>query len=174
MGYHAKWDTIAKWDTHAKWDSHALRDTRATKGSSWAKLGSGVADLAEVAAGVDLVRVEVADHLDVVRREELERAEHLAAAQTHKHTTDNVRDPSKASEALQPRRRQARTSTCGSWRLLFRCFVAYPYRYSDYPNCYSDCLRLSVPSFRLPVPLFQFSVPLFRLTRTAVRVTRQY
>ncbi len=99
----------------------------------------GVAHLAEVAAGVDLVRVQVADHLDVVRREELERAEHLAAAQTHKHTTDNVRDPSHASEALQARRRrQARTRTCGSWRLLFCCFVAYPYRYSDYPYRYSN------------------------------------
>ena len=32
--------------------------------------------MAEVAAGVDLVRVEVADHLDVIRREERERAEY--------------------------------------------------------------------------------------------------
>ncbi len=80
----------------------------------------GVADLAEVAAGVDLVRVEVADHLDVVRREELERAEHLAAAQTHKHTNKQTLKHANVIRDTPTRRRRSRHAAAAARPTLVR------------------------------------------------------
>ena len=174
MGYHAKWDTVqsgmpllsgipmlsgipCRMGYPCSVGYPCLVGYARHIGSSWAKLGRGVAHLAEVAAGVDLVRVEVADHLDVVRREELERAEHLAAAQTHKQTT-SATPPTR----LRRSRHAAAAARLGLVRAAWDgcCFVLVCCREgsrallgSTTTRC-SDCLRLSLPLLRLTVPLF--------------------
>jgi hypothetical protein len=111
--------------------------------------------LAEVASGVDLIRVQVADHLDVVRRKELERAEHLAA-QTHKHTNRQLLPRrSRASEARgtpPPQDSDSYARLMAVAVLLLRCVPVPVFRL---PVTLFRLSAITVPSFRLPVPLFQ-------------------
>jgi hypothetical protein len=109
----------------------------------------GVAHLAELASGVDLIRVQVADHLDTSRRARACGAPGGTNTQTQKQTT------SSATLARVGSSRHAAAARLGLVRAAWGgcCFVAslrtrtvapttrnvipivcdYPYRCSDYP-----------------------------------------